>query len=222
MAPFLEAILASRLPEVFEGLELLSEFTAAHLRAEDVGMFGDAEDKDVRMSLRVGPVAMPQLAPDEVVVAVMASSINYNTVWSAAFEPIPTFAFLRKYAAQGGWAARHDQAFQVVGSDASGVVVRVGSGVRRWRAGDHVVVHPVHVDDEEPVTHADAMLGVEMRAWGYETNYGGLGEFAIARANMLVPKPPHPHLGGGGRDADARQHCLPHAGGRERCPDETG
>ncbi|MFJ5260140.1 crotonyl-CoA carboxylase/reductase [Streptomyces sp. NPDC088387] len=191
MNPFLEAILENRPPDVIEQTELPDEFVAAHIRAEDTEMFRDVEHKDVRKSLRVGPVAMPELAPDEVVVAVMASSINYNTVWSATFEPIPTFTFLRKYAAQGGWAARHDRPFQVVGSDAAGVVVRTGSGVRRWKVGDHVVVHPVHVDEQEPVTHADAMLGTEMRAWGYETNYGGLAEFAIARASMLVPKPAH-------------------------------
>ncbi|MDQ0779954.1 crotonyl-CoA reductase [Streptomyces aurantiacus] len=191
MHPFLEAILESRPPDAIERLELPDEFVAAHLRAEDTDMFRDVEHKDVRTSLRVGPVPMPELAPDEVVVAVMASSINYNTVWSATFEPVPTFTFLRDYARQGGWAARHDRPFQVVGSDAAGVVVRTGSGVRRWRAGDHVVVHPVHVDEQEPLTHADAMLGVDMRAWGYETNYGGLAQFAVARASMLVPKPAH-------------------------------
>ena len=73
---------------------------------------------------------MPELAPDEVLVAVMASGINYNTVWSAMFEPVPTFAFLRRYGRQGGYAARHDLDYQVVGSDASGVVVRVGVAVR--------------------------------------------------------------------------------------------
>ncbi|MFE6055785.1 crotonyl-CoA carboxylase/reductase [Kitasatospora sp. NPDC056446] len=191
MNPFLEAIVENRPADALERLELPGEYVAAHLRAEDTGMFRGTADKDVRKSLRVGPVAMPEPAPDEVVVAVMASSINYNTVWSATFEPVPTFEFLRRYGAQGGWAARHDQPFQVVGSDAAGVVVRTGSNVRRWRIGDHVVVHPVHVDEQEPVTHEDAMLGTEMRAWGYETNYGGLGEFAVARASMLVPKPPH-------------------------------
>ncbi|MFJ4183923.1 crotonyl-CoA carboxylase/reductase [Kitasatospora sp. NPDC089509] len=191
MNPFLEAIVENRPADALERLELPGEYVAAHLRAEDTEMFRGSADKDVRKSLRVGPVATPELAPDEVLVAVMASSINYNTVWSATFEPIPTFDFLRRYAAQGGWAARHDRPFQVVGSDASGVVVRVGSNVRRWRIGDHVVVHPVHVDEQEPVTHQDAMLGAEMRAWGYETNYGGLGEFAVARASMLVPKPAH-------------------------------
>ncbi|CAM5709122.1 Crotonyl-CoA reductase OS=Streptomyces antimycoticus OX=68175 GN=SANT12839_085540 PE=4 SV=1 [Streptomyces antimycoticus] len=31
-------------------------------------------------------------------IAVMASAINYNTVWSAIFEPLPTFGFLERYA----------------------------------------------------------------------------------------------------------------------------
>lgn len=48
---------------------------------------------DVRRSLHVGSVPMPELVPDEALVAVMTSSINYNTVWSATFEPVPTFRF---------------------------------------------------------------------------------------------------------------------------------
>ncbi|HEY5833183.1 crotonyl-CoA carboxylase/reductase [Streptomyces sp.] len=186
-----EALLAGADAEELERRELPDEYLAAHLRAEDVGMFEGAEDKDVRRSLRFGTVAMPDLAPDEVVVAVMASSINYNTVWSATFEPVPTFEFLKRYGRQGGFAARHDLPYQVVGSDAAGVVVRVGAGVRRWRVGDHVVVSCVQVDEQEPATHADAMLGTEQRIWGYETNFGGLAHYTVVRASQLLPKPAH-------------------------------
>ncbi|GAA3185787.1 crotonyl-CoA carboxylase/reductase [Streptomyces ramulosus] len=154
-------------------------------------MFGGAEDKDVRKSLHVGPVPMPEIAPDEVVVAVMASSINYNTVWSAMFEPLPTFTFLKKYAREGGFATRHDRPYQVVGSDAAGVVVKTGAGVRRWRTGDHVVVSCVQVDDQEAATHGDGMLGVGQRAWGFETNFGGLAHYAVVRASQLLDKPAH-------------------------------
>src|ERR1700752_1482439 len=80
-------------------------YRAAHVRKADVGMFGDSDDKDVRKSLRVGDVPMPELAPDEVLIAVMAAAINYNTVWSAIFEPLPTFAFLARVGRQGRWAA---------------------------------------------------------------------------------------------------------------------
>ncbi|MCX4238082.1 crotonyl-CoA carboxylase/reductase [Streptomyces ortus] len=166
-------------------------FTAAHLRAEDVDSFAGVADKDVRKSIHLGDVPMPELAPNEVLVAVMASGINYNTVWSAMFEPLPTFSFLKHFGRQGRWAARHDQPFHVIGSDASGVVVRAGSGVRRWRVGDHVVVSPVYVDEEDPATHADGMLGNGMLAWGFETNYGALAHYAVARASQLLPKPAH-------------------------------
>jgi crotonyl-CoA reductase len=170
---------------------LPADYVAAHLRLEDIHLFRDGGDKDVRRSLHVGRVAMPELAPDEVLVAVMASSINYNTVWSAMFEPIPTFRFLEQFARQGGWAARHNLPYQVVGSDGAGVIARVGSGVRRWQPGDRVVISPAYVDDQEPGTHADGMLGAEQRAWGFETNFGGLAEFAVVRASQLMPKPAH-------------------------------
>jgi crotonyl-CoA reductase len=186
-----EALLSGAGPDEIGRHELPSEYEAAHLLAADVGMFGGAADKDVRKALRVGRVPMPELAPDEVVVAVMASSINYNTVWSATFEPVPTFEFLKRQARQGGYAARHDLPHQVVGSDAAGIVVRTGAGVRHWRTGDHVVVSCVQVDDQEPATHADAMLGAGQKIWGYETNFGGLAHYAVVRASQLLPKPAH-------------------------------
>lgn len=186
-----EAAISGASPDQLERQILPDEYLAAHLLAEDVGIFDGIEDKDVRKTLRVGLVPMPELAPDEVLVAVMASSINYNTVWSAMFEPVPTFRFLRRFAKTGGYAARHDLPYQVVGSDAAGVVVRVGAGVRHWRIGDHVVASPAYVDDQEPATHADGMLGDEQRAWGFETNFGGLAHYAVVRANQLLPKPRH-------------------------------
>ncbi|MFF3941729.1 crotonyl-CoA carboxylase/reductase [Streptomyces phaeofaciens] len=186
-----EAVLNGAAAEEIERLPLPSHYLAAHTHVEDTEMFRGVADKDVRKSIRVGQVPMPELAPDEVVVAVMASSINYNTVWSATFEPLPTFDFLARLGRQGGWAARHDRPQHVLGSDGSGVVVRVGAGVRRWRAGDHVVISCVQADDQEPATHADGMLGSEQRIWGYETNFGGLAHYTVVRASQLLAKPAH-------------------------------
>ncbi|MEV5720570.1 crotonyl-CoA carboxylase/reductase [Amycolatopsis mediterranei] len=186
-----EAVLAGASPAELLREKVPDQYRAVHLRAEDAGMFGDRLDKDVRESLRVGLVPMPPLAPDEALIAVLASSINYNTIWSAMFEPVSTFSLLRRLGRQGGHAARHDLPTHVIGSDAAGVVVRVGSGVRRWRVGDHVVVNPAYVDDQEPGTHADGMLGAGQRAWGYETNFGGLAHYAVVRASQLLSKPTH-------------------------------
>src|SRR5436309_13778274 len=127
-ARLIDALLSGASPDEISRSPLPADYVAAHLRLEDIHLFRAGGDKDVRKSLRVGPVAMPELAPDEVLVAVMASSINYNTVWSAMFEPIPTFRFLTQFARQGGRATRHDLPYQVLGSDGAGVIVRVG-----WR-----------------------------------------------------------------------------------------
>ncbi|GAA3828128.1 crotonyl-CoA carboxylase/reductase [Sphaerisporangium flaviroseum] len=186
-----EAVIDGAPGEELARIRIPTEFVAGHLRVEDVDMFAGMADKDVRKSLRVGPVPMPELAPDEVLVAVMASSINYNTVWSAIFEPLPTFDFLRRYGREGGFASRHDRPFHVLGSDAAGVVVRTGAGVRRWKVGDHVVASAVAVDEQEPATHWDGMLGSRQRAWGYETNFGGLAHYTVLRASQVLPKPPH-------------------------------
>ncbi|MEU4877008.1 crotonyl-CoA carboxylase/reductase [Streptomyces sp. NPDC021608] len=186
-----EAVRAGASPQELERAEPPREYTAAYIQAEDARMFDGVADRDVRKSLRVGEVPMPELAPDEVLVAVMASAVNYNTVWSAMFEPIPTFRFLKQFAAQGGWAERHDLPYHVIGSDGAGVVVRAGSGVRRWRIGDHVLMSCVQPDDQEPATHADGMLGADQRIWGFETNFGGLAHYAVVRASQLIPKPAH-------------------------------
>ncbi|QWF78536.1 crotonyl-CoA carboxylase/reductase [Amycolatopsis sp. CA-230715] len=191
MTSFVEALSGGMPGAELERLELPTEYTAAHIRVEDEDMFAGVADKDVRKSLRVGSVPMPELAPDEVLVAVMASAVNYNTVWSAMFEPLSTFKFLKQFAKQGGWATRHDQPYQVVGSDGAGVIVRTGAGVRHWRVGDRVVLSPAYVDDQEAATQADGMLGAEQRAWGFETNFGGLAHFTVVRTNQLVPKPAH-------------------------------
>ncbi|NGN63569.1 crotonyl-CoA carboxylase/reductase [Streptomyces sp. A7024] len=186
-----EAVVAGAPRETLTRIPLPDTYTAAHLRAADVGLFEGVEDKDVRKSIHVGDVPMPELAPDEALVAVMASGINYNTVWSATFEPVPTFAFLKHYGKLDRWSARHDLPHHVLGSDAAGVIVRTGAGVRRWHVGDEVVVATAYVDDEDPATHWDGMLGDTQRAWGFETNFGGLAHYAVVRANQLLPKAPH-------------------------------
>src|SRR6185295_18229843 len=80
---------------------------------------------------------------------------------------------------------------QVVGSDASGVVLRVGSAVRNWKPGDKVTVHCNSVDDQDPSAHDDSMLATNQRIWGFETNFGGLADVALVKANQLMPKPAH-------------------------------
>ena len=150
-----------------------------------------SRDKDPRQSLHVEEVPTPELGPGEALVAVMASAINYNTVWTSIFEPVSTFGFLERYGRTSPLAKRHDLPYHVVGSDLSGVVLRTGPGVHTWKPGDEVVAHCLSVELEEPAGHDDTMLDPEQRIWGFETNFGGLAELALVKSNQLMPKPAH-------------------------------
>ncbi|MFL6070430.1 MAG: crotonyl-CoA carboxylase/reductase, partial [Actinomycetes bacterium] len=177
----------------FAHLPVPDHYTGALLRQEDESMFEGmpTRDRDPRKALRVEDVPVPELGPGEALVAVMASSINYNTVWSSIFEPVSTFAFLRRYGRTSPLAKRHDLPYHVLGSDLSGVVLRTGPGVHAWKPGDRVVAHCASVELESPLGHNDTMLDPEQRIWGFETNFGGLAQLALVKANQLLEKPAH-------------------------------
>src|SRR5947209_4149566 len=48
----------------------------------------------------------------------------------------------------------------------------------------------IHVD-QDPSSHDDAMLANNQRIWGFESNFGGLADLTVVRANQLMPKPAH-------------------------------
>lgn len=193
MQEILAAIQSGASSDDLANLAIPESYRAAFVKRDEIGMFEglDSADKDPRKSLHVDDVATPELAPDEVYVAVMASSINFNTVWTSIFEPLPTFGFLDRLGKESVWGARHAIDEHVVGSDGAGVVLRVGSAVRNWKVGDRVTIHCNYVDDQDPSAHDDAMLAANQRIWGFETNFGGLADLAVVKANQLMPKPKH-------------------------------
>ncbi|MGR3781703.1 MAG: alcohol dehydrogenase catalytic domain-containing protein, partial [Albimonas sp.] len=81
---------------------------------------------DTAMQLEV--VETPKLDSNEVLIFVMAAGVNYNGVWAALGTPISPFDV-------------HKADFHVAGSDASGIVWKVGEKVTRWKVGDEVVIH---------------------------------------------------------------------------------
>jgi len=193
MEHILEAIQAGASGDELANLPIPESYRAAFVKRDESAMWEgvDSWDKDPRKSLHVDEVRTPELAPDEVYLAVMASSINFNTVWTSIFEPLPTFGFLDRLARESEYAARHQRDEHIVGSDASGVVLQVGAAVRNWKPGDRVTVHCNHVDDQDPTAHDDSMLAANQRIWGFETNFGGLADLTIVKANQLMPKPTH-------------------------------
>ncbi|WP_285596288.1 crotonyl-CoA carboxylase/reductase [Actinomycetospora sp. NBRC 106378] len=171
-------------PESYRGITV---------HADEADMFAgmSSKEKDPRKSLHLDEVPTPEVAPGEALVAVMASAINYNTVWTSIFEPVSTFGFLKRYGRISDLAKRHDLPYHVVGSDLAGVVLKVGPGVQMWKPGDKVVAHCLSVELESPDGHDDTMMDPEQRIWGFETNFGGLADMALVKTNQLMPKPDH-------------------------------
>ena len=194
MQQILDAIMAGDTSaEAYAALELPESYRAATVHKDEVEMFEGAasRDKDPRKSLHIDEVALPELGPGEAIVAVMASAINYNTVWTSIFEPVSTFGFLERYGKMSPLSKRHDLPYHVVGSDLSGVVLKTGLGVHSWKPGDEVVAHCLSVELESPDGHGDTMMDPEQRIWGFETNFGGLAHLALVKSNQLMPKPDH-------------------------------
>src|ERR1700729_545230 len=171
MQAFLEAIEAGASGDEIAEIALPDIYRGAHVLREEVDMFEGvaSEDKDPRKSLHVSDVATPELASDEAYIAVMASSINFNTVWTSIFEPLPTFGFLERLGRESAWGKRHELPYHVVGSGAFRVIMRVGSAVWEWKPGDEVVIHCNYVDAQDPAAHDDAMKALNQRIWGFES-----------------------------------------------------
>ena len=100
MKNILEAIENGADSAAFAALTIPATYRAAVVLKSEQEMFAGvaSADKDPRKSVHVQEVATPEIAPDEVLIAVMASSINFNTVWTSIFEPISTFGALARLA----------------------------------------------------------------------------------------------------------------------------
>ena len=225
MRQILDAILAGDTPkEAFGSLPMPEAYRAVTVHKDDVAIFEGlpSKEKDPRKSLHLDDVAVPELGPGEALVAVMASAINYNTVWTSIFEPMPTFGFLERYGRRSPLAKRHDLPYHVVGSDLAGVVLRTGIGVNAWKPGDEVVAHCLSVELENPDGHDDSMLDPEQRIWGYETNFGGLADIALVKSNQLLAKPKHLTWEEAASPGLVILYRLPPTRRPSRCPDEAG
>ncbi len=187
-----DAILSGEMAAL-AGVPVPDHYRAVTVHKDETQMFNGlkSSEKDPRKSLHVEDVPTPELGPGEALVAVMASAINYNTVWTSIFEPVSTFGFLERYGKTSEIASRHDLPYHIVGSDLAGVVLRTGAGVNAWKPGDQVVAHCLSVELEHPDGHNDTMLDPEQRIWGFETNFGGLAHIALVKSNQLMPKPAH-------------------------------
>ncbi|MCT4684735.1 MAG: crotonyl-CoA carboxylase/reductase [Roseicyclus sp.] len=117
---------------------------------------------------------------NEVLVLVMAAGVNYNGVWAGLGQPISYFD------------SHPGDPYQIVGSDAAGIVWAVGDKVKNWKVGDEVVVHCNQDDgNDEECNGGDPMFSPTQRIWGYETADGAFSQFTRVQAQQLMPRPKH-------------------------------
>lgn len=130
-------------------------------------------------------IDVPDIADDEVLVYVMAAGVNYNNVWAGLGIPVNVIAARNK--------AGEKEDFHIGGSDASGIVYKVGRNVTNVKVGDHVVAHCGSWQKDCPMVRKgkDPMYDNSFRIWGYETNYGSFAQFTKVQDHQLVPKPAH-------------------------------
>lgn len=142
------------------------------------------EPKD---AFKVEAVDVPEIGPDDALVLVMAAGINYNNVWASLGIPVDMVKTHEK--------DQNDKSgFHIGGSDASGIVYKVGENVKNVKVGDEVIAHCGMWDLNDPnITEkgVDPIVAPSNRIWGYEVNWGSFAQFTKVQAHQLLPRPQH-------------------------------
>ncbi len=132
---------------------------------------------DPEQSMKLEEVDVPEPGPNEALVLVMGAGVNFNGVWAARGKPVSVFKM-------------HSEPMHIAGSDASGIVWKVGDQVKRWKAGDEVVIHCNQSCGQCPECNGlDPMACSEQKIWGYETSWGSFAQFTKVQAQQLLRKP---------------------------------
>ncbi len=138
-----------------------------------------------KVGFQVEVVDVPPIKDDEVIVYVMAAGVNYNNVWASLGVPVNVIKARNK--------AGEPEEFHIGGSDASGIIYKVGKDVTNVKVGDEVIIHCGIWDRNCPSVRKgiDPMYSPTFRIWGYETNWGSFPQFTKVQAHQCMPRPKH-------------------------------
>jgi acrylyl-CoA reductase (NADPH)/3-hydroxypropionyl-CoA dehydratase/3-hydroxypropionyl-CoA synthetase len=143
----------------------------AHTGAPAHGLPKDAEREII--------VPVPSPGPNEALVYVLASEVNFNDIWAITGIPVSPFE-------------NHDLDYQVTGSGGVALIAAVGSEVKRegrLKVGDLVTVYSGQSDLLSPLAARDPMYaGFSIQ--GYETDTGSHQQFLLVQGPQLHPLPP--------------------------------
>ena len=159
--------------------EVPKKMYAMAIRKERYGEPKNAFKKEV--------VDVPEIGPDDALVLVRAAGINYNNVWASLGIPLDMIDVHVKD--QNDHSGVH-----IGGSDASGIVYKVGANVKNVKIGDEVVVHcgMWDVNNEDiKAGKVDPIVHTSNRIWGYEVSYGSFAQFTKVQAHQCLPRPKH-------------------------------
>ncbi len=150
--------------------ELPEKMQAVTIRKEREG--------EPRQAMQLEEVDVPSVGASEVLVLTMAAGVNFNGVWAARGKPVSVFKM-------------HNEAYHVAGSDASGIVWKVGSEVKRWKPGDHVVVHCNQSCGQcAECNGLDPMACEQQKIWAAKrASNGHSAQFTRVQAQQLLQKP---------------------------------
>ena len=122
---------------------------------------------------------VPQPGPNEALVYVLASEVNFNDIWAITGIPVSPFE-------------NHDLDYQVTGSGGVALIAAVGSEVKRegrLKVGDLVTVYSGQSDLLSPLAARDPMFaGFSIQ--GYETDTGSHQQFLLVQGPQLHALPP--------------------------------
>lgn len=122
------------------------------------------------------PVDTP--SPNEALVYVLASEVNFNDIWAITGIPVSPFD-------------NHDQDWQVTGSGGVGLIAALGSEAKaegRLRVGDLVSIYSGQSELLSPFAARDPM-SADFRIQGYESRTGSHQQFLAVQAPQLHPVP---------------------------------
>jgi len=149
--------------------------------------FGIARDPDTGQP-RFGPpashekeliVTVPEPAPNEALLYMLTSEVNFNDIWALTGIPVSPFD-------------SHEEDVQITGSGGIALVAALGSETRaqgRIKVGDLVTVYSGTNDLLSPLVGNDPMYA-DFSIQGYETETGSHAQFLTVQAPQMHKVPP--------------------------------
>jgi acrylyl-CoA reductase (NADPH) / 3-hydroxypropionyl-CoA dehydratase / 3-hydroxypropionyl-CoA synthetase len=135
--------------------------------------FGEPLQSEMEL---IVPVEPPE--PNEALVYVLASEVNFNDIWALTGIPVSPFD-------------NHEEDVQVTGSGGVALIAALGSEAKRegrLKVGDLVAVYSGQTDLLSPLAGRDPMY-VGFSIQGYETRTGSHAQFLITQSPQLHPLP---------------------------------